>query len=42
MLPQLSAKADNTTMINAFSGYNHNSVIQEGQFYDMKNMSCDE
>lgn len=34
---------DNNTreMISAWKGYNHNYVIDDGEFYDMENLSTD-
>lgn len=41
MLPELIARARNTTMLNAFLGINKNLQIQEAEFSDMKNMTND-
>ena len=38
-LPFLNAPEQSINMIEQFGGYNHNLIIPENQFYDMKNMS---
>ncbi len=38
-LPQLNEIPQTREIIDVFGGYNHNSRIGEGEFYDMKNLS---
>lgn len=38
-LPELSAGNPQTLMTTTFRGYNHNPKIQDGEMYDMKNLS---
>ena len=40
-LPELYEIQTERDMINVFNGYNHNLVIDESEFYDMKNMSSE-
>lgn len=41
-LPALGTKRGSSlSMISAFGGYNHNLRINEGEFYDMKNLTTD-
>lgn len=37
--PTLTEQETSRQMIDVFSGYNHNLRIQDGEFYDMKNLS---
>ncbi len=39
IMPYLGTKAKSTNMIAEFGGYNHNNIINENEFYDMKNFS---
>lgn len=39
--PQLKVQATNKQMVDAFRGYNHNLRINDGEFFDMKNMTSD-
>lgn len=39
--PTLSENQTSRTMIEEFTGYNHNLRISEGESYDMQNMTCD-
>lgn len=38
-LPFLNAPEQSIDVINQFGGYNHNLIINENEFFDMKNMS---
>lgn len=38
-LPELTQLSTSRDMIDVFGGYNHNLRINEGEFYDMKNLS---
>ena len=38
-LPQLSALSTSRDLVDVFGGYNHNLRINEGEFYDMKNLT---
>ena len=38
-LPELTELSTSRDMIDVFGGYNHNLRINEGEFYDMKNLS---
>lgn len=38
-MPQIPAVPKQTRMTTTFLGYNHNEVIEDGEMYDMKNMS---
>ena len=38
-LPELNDIPTERDMISVFNGYNHNLVIEENEFYDMRNMS---
>ena len=40
-LPEYQTTNKYRNYINAFGGYNHNPVISESEFYDMKNMTLD-
>ncbi|MFR6508682.1 MAG: hypothetical protein ACLUPF_04605 [Dorea sp.] len=40
-LPQLNVKNSSINILNTFMGYNHNSRIADGEFYDMKNLTTD-
>ena len=37
--PTLTEQATSRQMIDVFAGYNHNLRIQDGEFYDMRNLS---
>ena len=39
--PTLPVRSSSRTMLDAFKGYNHNLLIGETEFFDMKNMSSD-
>lgn len=39
--PTLSENQTSRTMVEEFTGYNHNLRISEGESYDMQNMTCD-
>lgn len=39
ILPELNELAVSRSSITQFGGYNHNVLIADGEFYDMKNMS---
>ena len=39
--PKLKVQATSKQMVDAFRGYNHNLRINDGEFYDMKNMTSD-
>ena len=39
--PTLPARSTSRNMVDVFQGYNHNLLIGEGEFFDMKNMSSD-
>ena len=39
--PTLPTRSSNREMLDAFKGYNHNLLIGEGEFFDMKNMTSD-
>lgn len=39
--PQLQELPNNRQMIQTFRGYNHNLRINQGEFYDMRNMTSD-
>lgn len=39
--PQLTHPAMSRTTVEAFSGYNHNARISDGEFYDMRNLVSD-
>lgn len=41
-LPNLNVKKDSVVMTNAFAGYNHNLRINDGEFYDTKNLTNDD
>lgn len=41
-LSQLQELPTSREMIDVFGGYNHNLRIQEGEFYDMRNLSSDD
>lgn len=41
LFPQLNEVATQRMYCEEFMGYNHNLRIQDGQFYDMKNLSSD-
>lgn len=38
-LPQLSTLSTSRDLVDVFGGYNHNLRINEGEFYDMKNLT---
>ena len=38
-LPQLTTLSTSRDMVEVFGGYNHNLRINEGEFYDMKNLT---
>lgn len=38
-LPELSESSQTTLMTSVFLGYNHNHITQDGEFFDMTNMS---
>ena len=38
-LPELNESAQTTLMTSTFLGYNHNLVTQDGEMYDMTNLS---
>lgn len=40
-LSRATATSTNTSMISEFRGYNHNLRINDGEFYEMKNMTAD-
>lgn len=40
-LPQLNEFASSQDVSDVFAGYNHNLIIGNGEFYDMKNMTSD-
>lgn len=40
-MPQLIPEAKSTQMTSTFRGYNHNEIIEDGEMYDMKNLSGD-
>ena len=37
--PTINETSSSREMIDVFQGYNHKLKIDEGQFYDMKNLS---
>lgn len=39
--PQLTQPATSRTIVEVFSGYNHNARISDGEFYDMRNLTSD-
>lgn len=39
--PTLPVRSSHREMVEAFKGYNHNLRIDDGEFYDMKNMTSD-
>lgn len=39
--PQLTQPATARTTVEVFAGYNHNSRIRDGEFYDMRNLTSD-
>lgn len=41
MLPGINEIAQERNVIDTFAGYNHTDNVQEGQFYNMKNLSAD-
>ena len=41
MLPEISYIEQSKDIIDRFGGYNHTETIQDGQFYEMKNVSAD-
>ena len=41
-MPQLQQGAKSTLMTSAFYGYNHNTIIADGEMFDMLNMSGDQ
>ena len=41
-LPSLTASSRTVQSVSDFRGYNHNLVIDDNQFYDMRNLSLDE
>ena len=38
-MPQLPSIQKSTRMTTNFLGYNHQEIIEDGEMYDMKNMS---
>lgn len=40
-LPELTAITQSRSVLQEFKGYNHNLRINEGEWFDMMNMSCD-
>ncbi|MCR5566204.1 MAG: hypothetical protein K6F61_05080 [Clostridiales bacterium] len=38
-MPQLTPGAQSIQMTSAFTGYNHNDIIADGEMYDMQNLS---
>ena len=40
-LPSLNEIDTNRDMVELFKGYNHNLRINDGEFYDMKNLTSD-
>lgn len=41
MLPELQTQSQTRDMITAFTGYNHQLVTNDGEWYDMKNLTSD-
>lgn len=41
-LPSLTASSRTVQSVSDFRGYNHNLVIDDNQFYDMRNLTLDE
>lgn len=41
-MPFLEAQDAQIDMINTFGGYKHKMSINDGEFYDMKNLACDD
>ncbi len=40
-MPQLQPAAQTTLMTSSYYGYNHNTIISDGEMFDMENMSGD-
>lgn len=38
-LPELNINQQETLMTTTFAGYNHNEIIQDGEIWDMTNLS---
>lgn len=41
IMPQVSSESTSVDMISQWNGYNHNISVNDGDFYEMKNMSSD-
>lgn len=42
LMPYLTPQETQVDMVNVFGGYNHKASIQDGEFFDMKNLTCDD